>query len=71
VFAAVDFSINFTLVMPGFEGAAYDCRVVRRAIEYSFKAPAAGKYFFADRGYLSFGGLFLTLYRKVRYYFRE
>jgi hypothetical protein len=71
VFASVNFAMNFTCVMPGFEGAAHDCRVVRRAIEQGFKSPGPGKYFLADGGYSSFGGLFLTPYRKVRYHLRE
>jgi hypothetical protein len=71
VFTAVDFSMNFTIVMPGFEGAAYDCRVVRRVIKQGFNSLGPGYFFFANRGYSAFSRLFLVLYRKIQYYLRE
>jgi hypothetical protein len=71
VLAAVDFDMNFVYVLAGWEGSAYDSRVLRSAIaEKGFSAPP-NKYYLADAGYSSFGGLCLVPYHKVRYHLRE
>lgn len=69
VLAVVDFEMNFTYVLAGWEGSAHDARVYNNAIDRGLKAPA-GKYFVADAGY-SNSGMTLSPYRGVRYHLRE
>jgi hypothetical protein len=69
ILAVVDFDMNFTYVLPGWEGAAHDTRVLNSAKEKGFGAPE-GKYYLADAGY-SNTPLTLVPYRGVRYHLRE
>ena len=69
VLAAVDFRMRFTYVLPGWEGSAYDGRVIKDAVRRGFKPPP-GCYYLADAGY-SNTDMWLTPYRGVRYHLRE
>jgi hypothetical protein len=69
VLAVVNFEMNFTFVLAGWEGSAHDGRVLADAISRGFKAPE-GRYFLADAGY-SNSELTLSPYRGVRYHLRE
>jgi hypothetical protein len=69
VLAVVDFSMNFTYVLAGWEGSAHDGRVLNDAISHGFDAPM-GKYYLADAGYAN-KHLCLSPYRGVRYHLRE
>lgn len=69
VLAACDFDMNFTYVLPGWEGSAHDGRVLRDAKDQGFCAPP-GRYYLADSGYTN-SDMTLTPYHKVRYHLRE
>jgi hypothetical protein len=69
VLAVVDFSMNFTYVLAGWEGSAHDGRVLQDAVSKGFAAPM-GKYYLADAGYAN-KHLCLSPYRGVRYHLRE
>lgn len=70
VLAAVDFDMNFTYVLPGWEGSVHDRRVFKAArASKGFTAPA-GCYYLADAGY-SNTDITLVPYRGVRYHLRE
>lgn len=69
VLAAVDFEMNFTYILAGWEGSAHDGRVIKDAMRRGFKAPE-GRYFLADAGYANKDFL-LSPYRGVRYHLRE
>ncbi|KAH5707858.1 hypothetical protein HBI81_243770 [Parastagonospora nodorum] len=69
VLAVVDFDMNFTYVLAGWEGSAHDERVLKDAVRRGFKAPP-GRYFLADAGYANKDFL-LSPYRGVRYHLRE
>jgi hypothetical protein len=61
--------MNFTYVLAGWEGSAYDGRVIRDAQQRGFRA-LEGKYFLADAGYAN-KDMLLSPYRGVRYHLRE
>jgi hypothetical protein len=69
VLSVVDFNINFTYILAGWEGSAHDGRVLNDAISRGFRAPE-GRYFLADAGYANRDFL-LSPYRGVRYHLRE
>jgi len=70
VLAVVDFEMNFVYVLPGWEGAANDSRVLNDAIARGFRA-APGWYYLADGGYSCKQSLVLTPYQKTRYHLQE
>ena len=69
VLAAVDFNINFTYILAGWEGTAHNCSVLDLAKRKGFEA-LPGRYYLADAGY-SNTPITLTPYRGVRYHLRE
>jgi DDE superfamily endonuclease len=69
VLGVCDFEMNFTYVLPGWEGSAHDGRVLGDAKNRGFCAPP-GRYYLADSGYTN-SSLALTPYAKVRYHLRE
>lgn len=70
VLAVVDFDMNFTYVLAGWEGTAHDMRVYNDALRDKGLPTALGKYYVADAGYSNNDNL-LTPYKKVRYHLRE
>jgi len=50
VLTAVDFDINFVYILAGWEGTAYNCRVIDLAKKKGFEAPQDW-YYLADAGY--------------------
>lgn len=69
VLAVVDFNMNFTYLLAGWEGSAHDGRVLKDAVHRGFKPPE-GRYFLADAGYAN-NAITLAPYRGVRYHLRE
>ncbi|KAH7841700.1 hypothetical protein Vadar_033186 [Vaccinium darrowii] len=71
VLAACTFDLRFTYVLPGWEGTAYDSRIIKNALarEDKLKIPN-GKYYLVDAGYMLRSGL-ITPYRGVRYHLKE
>jgi hypothetical protein len=70
VLAVCDFGMLFCFVLAGWEGSAYDSRVLTDArYRHDFKIPA-GKYYLGDAGYANSSTL-LTPYRGVRYHLNE
>jgi hypothetical protein len=69
ILAIVDFDINFTYVLPSWEGAAYDTRGLNSAKEKGFGA-LEGKYYLANAGY-SNTPLTHVPYRGVQYHLQE
>jgi len=61
--------MNFLYVLAGWEGSAYDSRVINLARAKGFEA-LPGRYYVADAGY-SNTPITLTPYRGVRYYLCE
>ena len=61
--------MNFLYVLLGWEGSAYDSRVLNLAKAKGFKA-LPGRYYIADAGY-SNTPITLAPYRGVRYHLRE
>lgn len=70
VLAVVDFNMNFTYVLAGWEGTAHDMRVFHDALRDKGLPTAPGKYYLADAGY-SNNDVLLSPYKKVRYHLRE
>ena len=70
VLAVVDFNMNFSYVLPGWEGTAHDSRVLADAKSRGFSAPS-GKFFLADAGYSGKDPILLTPYQGVRYHLDE
>ena len=69
VLAVVDFRMNFTHILGGWEGSAHDGRVLKDAVDRGFDAPS-GRYYLADAGYAN-SDILLCPYRGVRYHLRE
>ena len=70
VFAVCDFSMNFTYVLPGWEGSSNDAGVYNDAIaRHGFEAPP-GQYYLGDGGYAS-TDLCMIPYQSVRYHLKE
>jgi hypothetical protein len=69
VLGVVDFDMNFTYVLAGWEGSAHDGRVLRDAMTRGLKVPA-GTYYLGDCGY-ALSSYTLTPYRRVRYHLKE
>ena len=61
--------MNFLYVLAGWEGFAYNSKVLNLAKAKGFKA-SLGRYYVADTGYSNMP-ITLTLYRGVRYYLYE
>lgn len=70
VLAVVDFNMNFTYLLAGWEGTAHDMRVYSDALMEKGLPTRAGKYYVADAGYSNNDNL-LVPYKKVRYHLRE
>lgn len=68
--AACDFNMNFTYVLPGWEGSAHDSRVLDDAMGKGFSVPQ-GHHYLADAGYSSNLPYLLVPYQKVRYHLKE
>lgn len=66
---AINFNINFTYILAGWEGSAYNRRVLQDAIYQGFIA-LEGRYYLANARY-SNKQLTLSPYRGVRYYLQE
>lgn len=69
VLAVVDFDMNFTYILAGWEGSAHDGRVLKDALGKDLTVPE-GCYYLADAGY-SNSSFTLTPFRSVRYHLRE
>ncbi|KAH0747417.1 hypothetical protein KY285_009074 [Solanum tuberosum] len=71
VLGVCDKNLNFTYVLPGWEGSAADGRVLRNAITRTngLKIPE-GNYYLCDGGYTNGNG-FLSPYRGYRYWLRD
>ncbi|XP_060180692.1 protein ALP1-like [Lycium barbarum] len=71
VLGVCDRNLNFTYVLPGWEGSAADGRVLRDVVvqRNGLKAPE-GNYYLCDGGYTN-GNDFLSLYRGYRYWLRD
>ncbi|KAK4709670.1 hypothetical protein R3W88_004183 [Solanum pinnatisectum] len=71
VLGVCDRNLNFTYVLPGWEGSAADGRVLRDAIvrRNGLKIPE-GNYYLCDRGYTNGKG-FLSPYQGYRYWLRD
>ncbi|KAK4733329.1 hypothetical protein R3W88_007590 [Solanum pinnatisectum] len=71
VLGVCDKNLNFTYVLPGWEGSAADSRVLRNAITRTngLKIPE-GNYYLCDGGYTNGNG-FLSPYRGYRYWLRD
>jgi hypothetical protein len=61
--------MNFTYILPGWEGSAHDSRVLSDAKRRGFGAPP-DKYYLGDAGYAN-TALTLVPYQKVRYHLKE
>lgn len=70
VLAVVDFDMNFTYILAGWEGSAHDGRVLKDAQYRGGVKAAPGKYYLADAGYANSATL-LVPYRATRYHLRE
>ena len=70
VLAVVDFRMNFTYLLTGWEGTAHDGRVLWDALQNKGFSVPDGKYYVADAGYSNCHET-LTPYKKVRYHLRE
>ncbi|XP_039134287.1 protein ALP1-like [Dioscorea cayenensis subsp. rotundata] len=71
VLAVVDFDLNFTYVLAGWEESAHDSMVLRDALQRpnDLKVPQ-GKCFLVDAGYATRPG-FIAPFRGVRYHLKE
>ncbi|KAK4713218.1 hypothetical protein R3W88_019125 [Solanum pinnatisectum] len=71
VLGVCDRDLNFTYVLPGWEGSAADGRVLRDAVvrRNGLKIPE-GNYYLCDGGYTNGKG-FLSPYRGYRYWLRD
>ena len=69
ILAVVDFGMSFIYILPGWEGFAYNGKVLKDAISKGFKAPP-GQYYFTDVGYTN-SNITLSPYWSVRYYLKE
>ncbi|XP_039686890.1 uncharacterized protein [Medicago truncatula] len=71
VLAACTFDLKFTYVLAGWEGSAFDSRIIKNALtrEDKLKIPQ-GKYYLVDAGFMLTSGL-ITPYRGVRYHLKE
>ena len=70
VLAACDFDMQFTYILPKWEGSAHDGRVLGDAMNgKSFTIPK-GKYYLGDAGYSNSDSL-LVPYKGVRYHLKE
>jgi hypothetical protein len=70
VLAACNFELNFTYVLPGWEGQANDQAVLNDAVaNKGFQCPP-GRHYLADGGYTNKHGCLIP-YRATRYHLRE
>ncbi|KAH9623909.1 hypothetical protein KSS87_006334 [Heliosperma pusillum] len=71
VLAACTKDMQFTYVLPGWEGSAADGRVLKDAVSrgHSLKVPH-GSYYLVDAGFTN-GESFLASYRGQRYHLNE
>jgi hypothetical protein len=69
VLAVCTFYMQFSYILPGWEGSVHDSRVLTDALSKGFRIPS-GKYYLADAGYSNRDWL-LTPYRGVRYHLKE
>jgi len=60
----------FCYVLPGWEGASHDTRVLQAALAADLRTPPPGCYYLVDAGYGIRAG-FLPPYRGVRYHLKE
>jgi len=70
VLAVCSFGLQFTYVLPGWEGSAHDARVLNDAIQAKGFTIPQGKYYLADAGYANRDWL-ITPYRGVKYHLKE
>jgi hypothetical protein len=70
VLAVCNFDMSFVYILPGWEGSAYNRRVLSDTqSRYGFDMPK-GKYWLGDTGYRN-SKYIIALYRSVRYYLKE
>ena len=68
--AVCDFDINFTFVLPGWEGSTNNAAIYNDAVaNHGFTAPP-GQYYLSDAGYAS-TDLYMIPYQSVRYHLKE
>ena len=70
VLAVCNFDLQFSYVLPGWEGSSHDARVLNDATQNKGFSIPRGKYYLADAGYSNRDWL-LTPYRGVRYHLKE
>jgi len=69
IMAAYKFDLQFCYILAGWEGLAYDGKVLNDAFDKGFVIPE-GKYYLCDAGYVLKKGC-LTPYGGLRYHLRE
>ena len=69
IMAAYKFDLQFCYILAGWEGLAYDGKVLNDAFDKGFVIPE-GKYYLCDAGY-TLRKCCLTPYCGVRYHLRE
>ena len=70
VLAACNFDMQFTYILPGWEGSAHDGRVLGDAMNGKGFTIPKGKYYLGDAGYSNSNSL-LVPYKGVRYHLKE